>query len=97
MQGTSVYDNPAVLAAIAAWCAAPRSAAAYMSIVAPVAGVVAQRTVQLGQRVAPGTPLMAVVPLDSAVGRRQFPRDPAPAPARRPAGDDQGRRLWRPT
>jgi len=33
---------------------------------APVAGVVAQRTVQLGQRVAAGTPLMAVVPLDSA-------------------------------
>jgi membrane fusion protein (multidrug efflux system) len=31
---------------------------------APVAGFVARRAVQLGQRVAPGTPLMAVVPLD---------------------------------
>jgi membrane fusion protein (multidrug efflux system) len=31
---------------------------------APVAGFVARRNVQLGQRVAPGTPLMAVVPLD---------------------------------
>src|SRR5215831_3686523 len=31
---------------------------------APVAGYVAKRTVQLGQRVSPGTPLMAVVPLD---------------------------------
>ena len=33
-------------------------------IFAPVAGVVARRTVQVGQRVAPGAPLMAVVPLD---------------------------------
>jgi membrane fusion protein (multidrug efflux system) len=31
---------------------------------APVAGLVTQRSVQLGQRVSPGTPLMAVVPLD---------------------------------
>jgi membrane fusion protein (multidrug efflux system) len=30
---------------------------------APVSGLVAKRTVQLGQRVSPGTPLMAVVPL----------------------------------
>jgi len=31
---------------------------------APVAGFVAKRTVQLGQRVSPGAPLMAIVPLD---------------------------------
>ncbi len=31
---------------------------------APVSGFVAKRSVQLGQRVSPGTPLMAVVPLD---------------------------------
>ena len=31
---------------------------------APVSGFVARRNVQLGQRVAPGSPLMAVVPLD---------------------------------
>ena len=31
---------------------------------APVSGYVAKRSVQLGQRIAPGTPLMAVVPLD---------------------------------
>jgi len=64
VQGTSVYDNPAVLSAIAA----VRNAAinrAYMHISSPVGGVVAQRTVQLGQRIAAGTPLMAVVPLDS--------------------------------
>ena len=34
-----------------------------MHIVAPIDGIVAQRTVQLGQQVAAGTPLMAVVPL----------------------------------
>ena len=37
----------------------------HMRVVAPMDGVVAQRTVQLGQKVAAGTPLMAVVPLDS--------------------------------
>ena len=39
---------------------------AYARVVlpAPVAGFVAKRSVQLGQRVGPGTPLMAVVPLD---------------------------------
>jgi len=35
-----------------------------MTIVAPVDGYVAQRTVQIGQRVAPGSALMSVVPLD---------------------------------
>lgn len=64
VEGTSVYDNPAVLAAIAAVRLAAINLA-YTDLKAPVAGVVAQRTVQLGQRVAPGTPLMAVVPLDS--------------------------------
>jgi membrane fusion protein (multidrug efflux system) len=48
--------------------AAARLRAAYLddvrtSLVAPVDGYVAKRSVQLGQRVAPGTPLMAVVPL----------------------------------
>jgi membrane fusion protein (multidrug efflux system) len=36
---------------------------AHMKIVAPVDGVIAQRTVQVGQRVNAGAPLMAVVPL----------------------------------
>jgi membrane fusion protein (multidrug efflux system) len=49
--------------------AAARMREAYLglartSIPAPVSGYVAKRTVQLGQRVAPGTPLMAIVPLD---------------------------------
>jgi membrane fusion protein, multidrug efflux system len=48
--------------------AAAKLRAAYLddvrtSIIAPVDGYVAKRSVQLGQRVAPGTPLMAVVPL----------------------------------
>ena len=62
VQGVSVADNPAVLAAIARY----RTAAimrSHLHLTAPVDGIVAQRTVQLGQQVAPGTPLMAVVPL----------------------------------
>ena len=60
--GVDVAHNPDVLAAEAQL----RSAAivlAHMKIVAPVDGVVAQRTVQVGQRVNAGAPLMAVVPL----------------------------------
>jgi len=65
VQGTSVDTNPAVLAAIAGYrrAAITRS---HMHITAPINGVVAQRTVQLGQQIAAGTPLMAVVPLDRA-------------------------------
>ena len=62
--GTSVADNPAVLSAIAAVRRAAISRS-YMNIVAPVSGVIAQRTAQLGQRVSAGIPLMAVVPLDT--------------------------------
>ena len=62
VRGTGVDGNPAVMAAIAAYrrAAITRS---HMSIVAPIDGVVAQRTVQVGQQIAAGTPLMAVVPL----------------------------------
>jgi membrane fusion protein (multidrug efflux system) len=64
VQGTDIADNPDVLAAIARL----RQAAitlSHMHLLAPVDGVVAQRTVELGQQIAPGTPLMAVVPLQS--------------------------------
>jgi membrane fusion protein (multidrug efflux system) len=60
--GTSVADNPMVLAA----AGKVRQAAlflAHMRIIAPVDGTVAQRTVQVGQHVRQGEPLMAVVPL----------------------------------
>jgi membrane fusion protein (multidrug efflux system) len=63
IDGTTVDTNPEVLAAEAA----VRDAALALRrtrIIAPVAGVVARRSVQLGQQVEPGTPLMAVVPLE---------------------------------
>ncbi|HEY7904135.1 MAG TPA: HlyD family efflux transporter periplasmic adaptor subunit [Casimicrobiaceae bacterium] len=60
---TDVADHPDVLAASAgvhdAYLALARTA-----LPAPVSGFVARRSVQLGQRVASGTPLMAIVPLD---------------------------------
>ena len=45
-------------------CARRISTSRAPQLPAPVSGYVAKRTVQLGQRVAPGTPLMAIVPLD---------------------------------
>ena len=63
VSGTTVSNNPAVMSAIAAY----RRAAimrGHMHITAPIDGVIAQKQVQIGQQVAPGTPLMAVVPLD---------------------------------
>lgn len=63
VQGTSVNTNPAVLAAIANYrrAAIVRS---HMHVVAPIDGVVAQRNAQVGQQIAAGTPLMAIVPLN---------------------------------
>jgi membrane fusion protein (multidrug efflux system) len=60
--GANLANNPAVLAAIAA---VKRAALArnHLHLSSPVDGVVAQRSVQLGQQVAAGTPLLAVVPL----------------------------------
>jgi membrane fusion protein (multidrug efflux system) len=60
---TSITSHPDVLAAAAKVRQAYLNAARD-TIPAPVAGYIAQRTVQVGQRVAPGTPLMAVVPLN---------------------------------
>jgi membrane fusion protein (multidrug efflux system) len=60
--GTDIARNPDVLAAEAQLRNAG-IAKSHMRIVAPVDGVVAQRTVQVGQQIAPGAPLMAVVPL----------------------------------
>jgi membrane fusion protein (multidrug efflux system) len=63
-RGVNVDTHPQVLSAAA------RVREAYLNyarttLIAPVSGVVAKRSVQLGQRVAPGAPLMTVVPLDS--------------------------------
>jgi membrane fusion protein, multidrug efflux system len=63
VDGTTLKDHPQVRDA----AAAVRNAyltLARTELPAPVAGFVARRNVQLGQRVSPGTPLMAVVPLD---------------------------------
>ncbi|HWU02389.1 MAG TPA: efflux RND transporter periplasmic adaptor subunit [Novosphingobium sp.] len=62
IDGTDVTSNPAVLAAIAA---VKRAAIVrgHMHIAAPIDGVVANRAVQLGQQVAPGSSLMSIVPL----------------------------------
>ncbi|MDQ7958459.1 MAG: efflux RND transporter periplasmic adaptor subunit [Rhodocyclaceae bacterium] len=61
--GTNVEDHPSVLAAAAkvreAYLATQR-----VAMPAPVDGYVAKRTVQLGQRVSPGTPMMSIVPLN---------------------------------
>ena len=62
--GVDVAHNPDVLAAEAQLRAAA-IVLAHMKIVAPVDGVIAQRTVQVGQRVNAGAPLMAVVPLSN--------------------------------
>ena len=62
-EGTRVEEHPSVLVAAAkvreAYLATQRAA-----LPAPVDGYVAKRTVQLGQRVNAGTPMMSVVPLD---------------------------------
>jgi membrane fusion protein (multidrug efflux system) len=61
--GASPAEHPAVQAAradyLAAWLAARRNA-----IAAPVSGYVAKRSVQVGSRIAPGAPLLSIVPLD---------------------------------
>jgi membrane fusion protein (multidrug efflux system) len=61
--GTRIESHPGVMVASAkfreAWLATQRAA-----LPAPVDGYVARRTVQLGQRVAAGAPLMSIVPLN---------------------------------
>jgi membrane fusion protein (multidrug efflux system) len=60
---TGVADNPDVQAAATAvenaWLNLQRT-----SVRSPVSGYVARRAVQLGERIAPGTPLLGVVPLE---------------------------------
>ena len=62
-EDTRVENHPRVLAAAVkyreAWLNVKRA-----GIVAPLSGVVARRSAQVGQRVAIGVPIMAIVPLD---------------------------------
>ena len=62
ISGMDIAHNPDVLSAEAQLRAAALMLA-HMKIVAPVDGEIAQRTVQVGQHVNAGAPLMAVVPL----------------------------------
>ena len=64
VEGTDIANNPDVLAAEAQLRTAA-IAKGHMRLIAPVDGVIAQRTVQVGQQVAAGTPLMAVVSLSN--------------------------------
>jgi membrane fusion protein (multidrug efflux system) len=64
VDGVSVRDNPAVQAARAAYRDAYVNANRN-AIVAPVTGFVALRSVQLGQRIQAGAPLLNVVPLQN--------------------------------
>jgi membrane fusion protein (multidrug efflux system) len=65
VDATTVIDQPQVKAAAAQLRQAYLNAQR-MAIVAPVSGYVAKRSVQLGQRVQPGTALMTIVPLEQA-------------------------------
>jgi membrane fusion protein (multidrug efflux system) len=61
--GVNLQEHPNVLAAeadfVQAWVAARRNA-----ILAPASGYVAKRSVQVGAHITPGTPLLAIVPMD---------------------------------
>ncbi|MNY89459.1 putative multidrug resistance protein EmrK [compost metagenome] len=62
IEGSTAEDNPEVLLALARRDQAQVDLAR-TTVRAPVDGVVAKRSVQIGQRVQAGTPLMSVVPL----------------------------------
>ena len=62
--GVSLRQNPSVLRARAAYVQASL-ATQRNDVQAPMDGVVARRSVQVGQRVSPGNPLMAIVPLNA--------------------------------
>jgi len=64
IDGTTIADHPQVQAA----AAVVRNAALALhrtQLVSPVSGEIAKRSVEVGQRVAAGTPLLAVVPLEN--------------------------------
>ncbi|MGI4847707.1 MAG: HlyD family efflux transporter periplasmic adaptor subunit, partial [Janthinobacterium lividum] len=61
---TTIANNPSVRRA------ATQVESAYLTLsratmVAPISGYIAKRSVQVGQRVAPGAPLLSIVPLDA--------------------------------
>lgn len=65
ISGVSAEDNPDVAAARARLAAAELTLSRTI-IPAPVAGIVSHKQVEVGQEIAAGTPLMAIVPTTSA-------------------------------
>ncbi len=65
VENTTISNHPQVLAAAASLRQASL-ALKRTRIVAPVNGAVARRNVEIGSRIAAGTPLLAVVPLENA-------------------------------
>ena len=63
VDNSELRGNPQILAA-AAQLRAALLGKQRNTIIAPTSGYVAKRNVQLGQRVPPGMPLMAIIPLD---------------------------------
>jgi membrane fusion protein (multidrug efflux system) len=72
--GTNVMDHPEVLAAKAALDTAKVNLDRTV-IRAPVDGVVAQRQVQIGQRVQAGAPVMAIVPISQVYVDANYKED----------------------
>ena len=86
IDGTTIANHPQVLAA----AAAVRNAALALhrtELTSPVSGVIAKRSVQVGQRVAAGTPLLAVVPLENVWVDANFKEVQLERMRDRPAGD----------
>ena len=73
-EDTSVMNHPEVLAARAQLETAKLNLSRTV-ITAPVSGIVAQRSVQVGQMAAAGRPIMAVVPVDQVYIDANFKED----------------------
>ncbi len=61
--GTTIATHPTVRAA-AARLRSAELALRRSAITAPIAGVIAKRSVEIGQHIDPGTPLMSIIPLE---------------------------------
>ena len=74
VDNSELQSNPQVMAA-AAQLRAALLGKQRNTIIAPTAGYIAKRNVQLGQRIAAGTPLMAIIPLDEVWVDANFKED----------------------
>ena len=74
VDNSELRGNPQVMAA-AAQMRAALLGKQRNTIIAPTSGYIAKRNVQLGQRIAAGTPLMAIIPLDEVWVDANFKED----------------------